>query len=131
MMKPAAQAVREVRHVLEAAIISQLVGGRQWHRRGHPPSSMHEGFSKELLEAIKCAPNGSPQESAILHCVLPEAVHLVKLKDRMHLGQAVGPAPGCTLTAGSSHLAGGRRDVCVSGCSMGLEYDLLLVIPCG
>ena len=59
MMKPAAQAVREVRHVLEAAIISRLVGGRQWHRRGHPPSSVHEGFSKELLEAIKCAPNGS------------------------------------------------------------------------
>lgn len=120
--RPAAQAVREVRHMLEAAVIGRLVSGGNG-AAGIPPSSVDKVFSKELLEAIKCMSNGFPQETAILDRVLPDAVRHVK--DRIKTKLSDMPLV-LYIDGGSSHLADGRKVVCVCGSSMGLEYDLLL-----
>jgi len=120
--QPAAQAVREVRHMLEAAVIGRLVSGGDG-AAGIPPSSVYKVFSKELLEAIKCMPNGFPQEDASLNRALPDAVRHVKDRIKTKLS---GLPLVLYIDGGSSHLADGRKVVCVCGSSMALEYDLLL-----
>ena len=98
--RPAAQAVREVRHMLEAAVIGRLVSGGNG-AAGIPPSSVDKVFSKELLEAIKCMSNGFPQETAILDRVLPDAVRHVKDRIKTKLSDLRGRGRGASCMSGA------------------------------